>query len=56
LAEEAYPLRRAFAFVILGVAPVGCAQHDDLFDQAGAQEVAHAGEASIAGFLDPHAE
>jgi len=46
----------AIAFVIDGVVMIGGTQFDHLFVQAGAQEVAHAGEAAVAGLLDAHAE
>jgi hypothetical protein len=43
-------------FVIIGVAPFGRTQHDDLFNQALTQEVAHARETAVVGHFDPHAE
>ncbi len=48
--------RLTVAFVIEGVDTIGGRQFDHLFDQAGAQEVAHAGKAAVAGLLDADAE
>lgn len=56
MTDQAYLLRFPETFVIIGVAPVGRKQHDDLLNQARAREVAHAGETAVAGLFDPHTE
>lgn len=56
MTDQAYLLRFAGTFVIIGIAPVACMQRDNLFNHTRAQEVAHARETAVAGLFDPHAE
>lgn len=54
VAHQSYLLGGGGTFVVGGVLPVGRGQGHDLLAQAGAQEVAHAGKAGVAGLFDAH--
>lgn len=56
MTDQAYPLRFAVTFLIIAIASVECVPHDDLLNQARAQEAAPASGTAVTGLFDAHAE